>query len=89
MVKNLPAKARDSALILGSGRSPGERKGNPLQYSCLRNMDRGPWQAAVHGVANSQTQLRDETTTTVFQTNFGDQTLGIQAKDDFLLVLKW
>ena len=45
MVKNLPANAgdaRDVGLIPGSGRSPGERNGNPLQYSCLENsMDRG------------------------------------------------
>ena len=39
-------------LIPGSGRSRGEVKGNPLQYSCLGNhMDRGSWQATVHGVA--------------------------------------
>ena len=38
--------------IPGSGRSPGEGNGNPLQYSCLENlMDRGAWQATVHGVA--------------------------------------
>ena len=37
--------------IPGSGRSPGGGKGNPLQYSCLGNpIDRGAWQAAVHGV---------------------------------------
>ena len=36
----------------GAGRSPGEGNGNPLQYSCLGNpMDRGGWQATVHGVA--------------------------------------
>ena len=36
----------------GSGRSPGEGNGNPLQYSCLENpMDGGAWQATVHGVA--------------------------------------
>ena len=36
----------------GSGRSPGERHGNPLQYSCLEDsMDRGAWQATVHQVA--------------------------------------
>ena len=36
--------------IPGSGRSPGEGNGNPLQYSCLENpMDREAWQAAVHG----------------------------------------
>ena len=40
----------------GSGRSPGERNGYPLQYSCLENyMDRGAWQAIVRGVAESQT----------------------------------
>ena len=37
-----------------------EGHGNPLQYSCLENpMDRGPWQATVHKVAKSWTQLRD------------------------------
>ena len=62
VVKNLPAKAgdrRNAGLIPGSGRSPGERHGNPLQYSCLGNpMDRGAWQATVHGVAKSQTRLK-------------------------------
>ena len=42
--------------IPGSRRSPGEENGNPLQYSCLENpMDRGAWQATVHGIAKSQT----------------------------------
>ena len=51
MVKNPPAKAVDTSFIPGSGRSPGEGNSNPLQYSCLGNfMDRGAWQAAVHGV---------------------------------------
>ena len=46
------------SLILGSGRSPGGGNGNPLQYSCLENpVDRGGWQATVHGVAKSRTQL--------------------------------
>ena len=45
--------------IPGSGRSPGEGNGNPLQYSCLENpMDRGAWRAIVHEVAKSQTQLK-------------------------------
>ena len=61
MVKKLPANAgdaRDVGLIPGSGRSPGEENGNPLQYSCLENpMDRGAWQAIVQGVAKSQTRL--------------------------------
>ena len=52
MVKNLPANARDLGLIPGSGRSPGEENGNPLQYSCLGNpMERGAWQVTVYGVA--------------------------------------
>ena len=42
--------------IPGSGRSPGEGNGNPLQYSCLGNlMDRGVWWATAHGVAESDT----------------------------------
>ena len=46
-------------LILRSGRSPGKGHGIPLQYSCLENpMDRGIWQATVHRVAKSQTQLK-------------------------------
>ena len=55
MVKNLPANtgdARDEGSIPGSGRSPGGGNGNPLQYPCLENpMDRGAWQATVHGAA--------------------------------------
>ena len=52
MVKNPPTSAGDVDLILGLGRSPGEGNGNPLQYSGLKiPMDRGPWQATVHGVA--------------------------------------
>ena len=50
-VKNLPDNAGDTGLITGSGRSPGEGNGNPLQYTCLENsMDRGAWQAVVHGI---------------------------------------
>ena len=52
MVKNLPSSAGDADLIPGSGRSPGEGNGNPLQYRCLVNpRDRGAWKAIVHGVA--------------------------------------
>ena len=48
--------AGDLGSIPGSGRSPGEGNGNPLQYSCLENsMDRGVWWATVHRVAKSQT----------------------------------
>jgi len=49
--------------IPGSGRSPGGGHGNPLQYSCLENpTDRGAWQATVHRVANSWTQLKQLST---------------------------
>ena len=52
------ADARDPASIPGLGGSPGERNGNPLQYSCLENpMDRGAWWATVYGVAKSRTGL--------------------------------
>ena len=54
MVKNPPANAGDSGevgSISGSGRSPGGGNGNSLQYSCLKDsLDRGAWQATVHGV---------------------------------------
>ena len=51
MVKNPPAIAGNAGLIPESGRSLGDENGNPLQYSCLENsMDRGTWQATVHGV---------------------------------------
>ena len=44
--------SRDAGLTPGSGRSPGEGNGNPLQYSCLGNpMDGGTWWPTVHGVA--------------------------------------
>ena len=60
VVKNSTCNAGDPGTIPGSGRSPGDRKGNPLQYSCLANlMARGAWQATVHGVAKSRTRLRD------------------------------
>ena len=52
--------AGDRDSIPGSGRSPGEGNGNPLQYSCLENsMGGGAWWAIVHGVAKSWTQLSD------------------------------
>ena len=54
--------AGDPGLIPGSGRSPGEGNGNPLQYSCLENpMDGEAWWAIVHGVAKSRTRLSDIT----------------------------
>ena len=69
VVKNPPANAgdvRDVGSIPGSGRSPGEGNGNLLQYSCLENtMDRGAWQATVHGVTKSWTQLKQLSTPVV------------------------
>ena len=50
--------------ILGLGRSPGEGKGNSLQYSCLENsIDRGAWQSIVHEVTENWTQLSHYTFT--------------------------
>ena len=58
VVKDPPASAGDTGSVPGLGRSPGEGKGYPLQYSWLGYpMDRGAWQATVHGVAKSWTQL--------------------------------
>ena len=58
VVKNPPANARDirdMGSIPGSGRSPGEGNGNPLQYSCLENpMDSEAWHPTVHGVTKSR-----------------------------------
>ena len=54
VVKNLPANTGDEGSTPGLEQSPGEGNGNSLQYSCLGNpMDRGAWQATVHGVAES------------------------------------
>ena len=58
--KKSACKEGDPFSNLGSGRSLGRGHGNPLQYSCLENpMNRGAWQAMVHGVAKSRTQLSD------------------------------
>ena len=52
----------DPGSVPGSGRSPGEGSGNPLQYSCLENpMDGEAWWATVHEVTKSQTRLSDFT----------------------------
>ena len=54
--KESACNAGDLGSIPGLGRSPGERNGNPLQYPSLENsMDRGAWQATVHGVTKSWT----------------------------------
>ena len=57
MVKASACNVGDPGSIPGSGRSPGEGNGNPLQYSCLENsMDGGAWWATAHGVAKSRTR---------------------------------
>ena len=64
VLKNPPVNGGEADSIPGSGRSPGEGNGYPLQCSCLGNsMDRGAWGATVHRVMKSWTQLTDWTTT--------------------------
>ena len=77
--KESACNVEDLSLIPGSERSPGEGNGNPLQYFCLENpMDRGAWQATVHAVAKSQTQLTRLSSSSsssdgkVFACNVGD-----------------
>ena len=63
--KESACNAGDPGLIPGLGKSSAEGNGNPLQYSCLENpMDRGAWQATVHGIARVDTtsQLNHHTT---------------------------
>ena len=58
--KESACNAGDLDSIPGSGRSPGEGNGNPFEYSCLENpVGRGAWQSIVHGVAKTQTRLRN------------------------------
>ena len=60
--QSLPANPGDAGSLPGSGRSPAEGNGNPLQYSCLGNfMDGGAWRAMVHGVTRSRTGLSTHT----------------------------
>ena len=71
--KATACKAGDADSIPGSGRSPGEGNGNPLQYSCLENlMDGGAWQATVHGVAKSRTRQSDFTFTYYMESSLLD-----------------
>ena len=56
--KESACNAEDLGSIPGSGRSPGEGNGNPLQYSCLENpVDSGAWRATVHGVTRVRHDL--------------------------------
>ena len=72
-IKASACNVGDLGSIPGLGRSPGEVNGNPLQYSCLENsMDDGAWQATVHGITKSQTQLSNFTCSLVPQCNCED-----------------
>ena len=63
VVESSPASAEIAGSIPESGGSPGRGHDNPLQCSCLENpMDRGAWQAVVHGAAKSQTRLKQLST---------------------------
>ena len=71
LVKNLPDNAGDPGSIPGLGRSPGEGKDNPLQYSCLGYpMDRVAWWAIVHGVSKKSWQrLNNDKNICIKETN--------------------
>ena len=71
--KESTCNAGDPDLIPGSGRSPGEGHGNPLQYSCLENpKDRGAQWAKFHGVTKSQTRLSMHTDAETINRTAGD-----------------
>ena len=82
LIVNSPlANAENTGLISGSGKSPGEGNGNPLQYLCLGNpMDRKAWQAPVHGVTKSRTVC---TLGTSGKRDKGTITLSYSFKDSF------
>ena len=76
-VKNPPANAGDTGLIPGLGRCPEEGNGNPLQHSCLDNsMDRGAWQATVHGV------MKELGVTECLNSNTGDECFRVALEED-------
>ena len=66
MVENFPASAvdmEDKSSIPGSGRSPGEGNGNPLQYSCLEeSMDRGAWRALMGPQSRKESDTTEQLT---------------------------
>ena len=84
-VKNLPASAGDLGSIPGSGRSPGEGNGNPVQYSCLGHpMDRGAWWATVHGVTKES-----DTTEQLNKNTDVQSALRNQMQKPLLLLREW
>ena len=71
--KESACNAGDPGSIPESGKSPGERNGNPFQYSCLENpMDRGTWQATVHGVTTVRHNLVTKPPSTFGRKNCGE-----------------
>ena len=83
-VKRLPAMRETRASIPGSGRSPGEGNGSPIQYSCLNtSTDGGAWWTVVHGVAKRPTRLSSFTFTFFHKQN----ALLLSNPLDFLTVL--
>ena len=81
-------KARDSGLIPGSVRSLGEGNSNPLLYSCLENsMDRGAWQATVHGVTRVRHLVGHKSLSMKQNYELREQTRGCQWKGDWALDL--
>ena len=86
-VKNLLAMHKTRGLIHGSGRSPGEGNGYPLQYSCLQNpMDRGAWWAADQGVATVRYDWVTNTLTsppvaTHWREHYSGKSMGFGATD--------
>ena len=73
-VKASARNAGDLGSIPGSGKSPGEGNGNPLQYSCLENpMDGGAWWATVHQVAKSRTRLSNFTSLKLYSVEFPEE----------------
>ena len=75
--KEFTCNAGDLGSVPGLGRSPGKRNGNSAQYSCLGNpMDRGDWQAAVHGVTKESDTTEPLNTYVYFVTLGFDPSLG-------------
>ena len=72
MIKNPPTNAGGAGSILGSGRSPGEGNGNPLQYSCLGNLMDGedPERATVHEVTKESDRTKHSTAHSFVKKNF-------------------
>ena len=75
--------AGDLGSIPGSGRSPGEGNGNPLQHSCLDNpMDRGAWRATVHGVTRFRHDLATKPPPHLYETKRGEEEKGKEERED-------